>query len=506
LPRHISNCYSFFYHPLLCLFAPANSAQMRTPRRGNGATAILALLLACALPAVCSQAGTSTSTVGGRESTTFSFPNFQKILLQSPDNLTFSSNASVSQDALQIIPDTVNRAQSFLINQAGRVFYATPFVLWAENASNASADGRYVASFSTVFKVNLYRVNGSFKGEGLSFVVASDNNAEPPAGSYGGYLGLTNASTDGLAGNGFAAVELDTVKQSYDPDDNHVALDVNGVRHRVPTPLGPLGILLAPADNSSNHGNYMGWVDYNGTTRHVWVHMLEGESKPATAVLNASLDLSTVLRDKTAYFGFSASTGITYQLNCVRMWNMTVERLLDGSATAKTLSEWKLAVAIAAPCVAAALALGLLVGLYIKKRKKVGSDLSAVANVGTFDLRSIPGVPKEFKFKELRKGTGNFDERMKLGQGGYGVVYRATVPGDNGNSPGPTPRGRRTSLQSSASSTAFGTGTSSSSLVSVASSCSICSLHIFFFRKFGRDFFLPPTCSLHIVPFKLQIT
>jgi serine/threonine protein kinase len=43
-------------------------------------------------------------------------------------------------------------------------------------------------------------------------------------------------------------------------------------------------------------------------------------------------------------------------------------------------------------------------------------------------------VPKEFEFKELRKGTGNFDERMKLGQGGYGVVYRATVPGDNGQS------------------------------------------------------------------------
>jgi len=50
------------------------------------------------------------------------------------------------------------------------------------------------------------------------------------------------------------------------------------------------------------------------------------------------------------------------------------------------------------------------------------------------DLRSIPGVPKEFDFKELKKGTNNFDEKMKLGQGGYGVVYRGTVLGEHGRS------------------------------------------------------------------------
>jgi hypothetical protein len=399
---------------------------MGISRRDHRATAILALLMVCALPAVRSQAATSTSTVGGREFTTFSFPAFDNDLLQSPETLTFSSNATVFQNALQITPDTSNSPVRFLTNQAGRVFYATPFVLWAENATS---DGRHVASFSTVFKVNLYRVNPSVKGEGLSFLVASDND-EPPAGSSGGYLGLTNASTDGLDGNGFAAVELDTVKQSYDPDDNHVALDVNGVRHSVATPLGSLGIQLAP-ENNTNNGDYLVWVDYNGTTRHVWMYMSKGQLKPAAAVLNASLDLSRVLRGKTAYFGFSASTGVTYQPNCVLMWNMTVERLHDGTATAKTISGWKLGVAIGVPCVAAALALGLLVGLYIrKKRKKVGADPSAVPN-GTFNLMSIPGMPKEFDFKELRKGTGNFDERMKLGQGGYGVVYRATVPGES---------------------------------------------------------------------------
>ncbi|KAL6633670.1 hypothetical protein ACP70R_026341 [Stipagrostis hirtigluma subsp. patula] len=405
-------------------------------RRGHCATSCLAILLlllsvaVCSLPAVRAQATTFTSTVAGREFTTFSFPEFKRNLLQLPANLTFSGNATVNQGALQITPDTGNNADTFFVNQTGRVLYPSPFVLWADSASNSSADGRHVASFSTAFKVNLFRVNKTVKGEGFAFLIASGND-EPPHGSAGGYLGLTNASTDGNATNGFAAVELDTAKQPYDPDDNHVGLDVNGVRHAVFAPLAPFGFELAPTDDGT--GNYFVWVDYNGMTRHVWVYMSHNDSKPAAAVLDAPLDLSAVLRGKKAYFGFSASTGVQYQLNCVLMWNMTVERLHDDSVPKKALSGWKLGVAVGVPC-AAALALGLIAGLYImKKRKKIGDDPSSVGN-NHIDLRSIPGVPKEFDFKELRKGTNNFDEKTKLGQGGYGVVYRATVLGENGQS------------------------------------------------------------------------
>lgn len=410
-------------------------------RRGGRATTNLALLLllACVAVAVCStsaalaQATVSTSTVAGVDFTTFSFPGFDK----NPTDLTLWGNASVNQNALQITPDTGNNANSFLVDQAGRAFYATPFTLWAANASSSNssaAAGRRVASFSTVFKANLYRQNQTVKGEGLAFVVASGNGGPPP-GSYRGYLGLTNASTDGLAANGFVAVELDTVKQPYDPDDNHVGLDLNGVRSVSAVPLAPYGIQLAPNDTSSS-GDQMVWVDYNGTARHVRVYMSANGSsdKPATAVLNASLDLSEYLLGNDAYFGFSASTGVGYQLNCVLMWNMTVEVLHGARVPGKRLSGWKLGLAIGVPC-AAGLALGLLAGLYLmKKRRKVGDDPSSVFHNNAIDLRSIPGVPKEFDYKELRKGTDGFDDKTKLGQGGYGVVYRATVPGDGGQS------------------------------------------------------------------------
>uniref|UniRef100_A0A0A8Y307 Protein kinase domain-containing protein n=1 Tax=Arundo donax TaxID=35708 RepID=A0A0A8Y307_ARUDO len=50
-------------------------------------------------------------------------------------------------------------------------------------------------------------------------------------------------------------------------------------------------------------------------------------------------------------------------------------------------------------------------------------------------IRSLAGGPREFEYRELRKATNNFDEKMKLGQGGYGVVYRGVVVGDH-TSPG----------------------------------------------------------------------
>ncbi|CAD6242679.1 unnamed protein product [Miscanthus lutarioriparius] len=209
-------------------------------RRGGRATTTtsLALLLllasvaVCSIPAVLAQATTSTSTVAGRDFTTFSFPGFYD---KTPADLTLSTNASVNQKALQITPDTGNSATSFLVNH-------------------------------------------------------------------------------------------------------------------------------------SSSGNYMVWIDYNGTTRHVWVYMSADNTKPDTAVLNASLDLSKYLLNNKGYFGFSASTGVDYQLNCVLMWNMTVE-VLHGESVPKKLSGWKLGLAIGVPC-AAALALGLLAGLYLMKKKR----------------------------------------------------------------------------------------------------------------------------------------
>jgi hypothetical protein len=403
------------------------------------------LLLAAASAVAVTSAAASTSlatnaTAGplspagpdGGNVTGFSFSRF--VGANRGANVTVLGDAGISQGALQITPDTINDAATFLTHKSGRVLYATPFKLWHREGrhgggANATVgDGKRVASFSTVFTINIFRPNGTEPAEGFAFVIAPSAD-EPPAGSSGGYLGLTNAATDGNATNQIVAVELDTEKQSFDPDDNHVGLNVNSVVSVTNASLKPLGIEISPAKPT----NYTVWVDYDGGVRRIAVYMaVAGKAKPRRAVLAAPLDLAATVAE-WSYLGFSASTGSKYQLNCVLAWNMTLEKLPcnddDGGDARRRTVGLAVGVPVGVTALAAAAVLAYVcVANWRKAAHGGGEDGSAIT--GTM-IRSLAGGPREFEYREIRKATNNFDERMKLGQGGFGVVYRGVVVGDH---------------------------------------------------------------------------
>ncbi|KAH0457560.1 hypothetical protein IEQ34_012875 [Dendrobium chrysotoxum] len=348
----------------------------------------------------------------------FSFPSFHS---STNNNFNFSADASVGQGALQITPDTINDLR-YLLNRSGRILYSRSFRLWESNRT---------ASFNTSFSINIYRPsNTTPAGEGLAFIIAPDADGPPP-GSYGGFLGLTNSTTDGRPSNRIVAVEFDTVKQPYDPDDNHVGLDINGVTSEISASLTPFGIQIAPVEAV----NYTVWIDYDGRVGAIEVYMArKGELQPEKPVLAGKVDLSLYV-NQDSYFGFAAATGAKdYELNCVLDWTLTVENLDDEDKKgvfAPAGTGWKVAVGIAAGVVVLAVVAGTATALlYSKNRRKRKKKAMVDPSVLTGTLKSLPGMPREFEYKELRKATNGFDERMKLGQGGFGIVYKGVIAGE----------------------------------------------------------------------------
>ena len=106
-----------------------------------------------------------------------------------------------------------------MVNKSGSVLLQRRFTMWrrVDNGSgSATAPRVQVVSFNSTFSINVFHLPDSspWPGEGLTFVVAPSRD-EPPPGSYGGYLGLTNATLEANptpTRNRFVAVEFDTTK------------------------------------------------------------------------------------------------------------------------------------------------------------------------------------------------------------------------------------------------------------------------------------------------------
>ncbi|KAM7523927.1 hypothetical protein LguiA_013829 [Lonicera macranthoides] len=99
--------------------------------------------------------------------------------------------ATISNDALQLTPDTANSPGVFdTANKSGRVLLPRQFKLFLQ--SNTSR----IASFNSSFLINISPPrNSTSKGEGLAFVIVP--NPDVPVDSHGEYLGLTNSSLNG---------------------------------------------------------------------------------------------------------------------------------------------------------------------------------------------------------------------------------------------------------------------------------------------------------------------
>ncbi|KAF3967486.1 hypothetical protein CMV_008519 [Castanea mollissima] len=334
----------------------------------------------------------------------FSFPDF----LPNDNNIIVSGTASkaqVDEHPSIRLTDNVDDLSDNKYSAIGRAYYYKPILLW-DSTTNVTTN------FTTTFEFVIRTRNGessyNSSGGGIAFFITSEDSVDAPTNSGGSYMGIFNGTTEGKSSSKMVAVEFDTWQDEEwgdAPSDNHVGIDVNS--------------LVSKANSTWNltSGDILvATVSYDGTSEilSVFLKYLNLPNLPLN--LTHNVKLRDVLPEKVM-MGFSAATGGGVPVQAIRSWNFS--STLDLGSTQNggkgSFKMWLIGLIIGLVLL---LVVGLSFGSYIlwrnSKRKVAEEDEELIEVTG----------PKMFAYKDLVVATNNFSEEGKLGQGGFGSVYK----------------------------------------------------------------------------------
>ncbi|KAE8688681.1 putative L-type lectin-domain containing receptor kinase I.11 [Hibiscus syriacus] len=315
------------------------------------------------------------------------------------------------------------------VMQIGHAFYPSPINF---NTSSSSSTSLPSLSFSTNFVLAIVPGPRDATGHGIAFVISQSTDFSHAAPIQ--YLGLVDESTNGNSSNHFFAVEFDTINSidMGDIDDNHVGIDLNGVKSNKQVTARYFSneerrnISL---NLKSGHPIQV-WIDYNGHQQLLNVTLApDNVPKPNPPLLSTSIDLSDILMD-TMYVGFSAATGSiqsTSSSHYILGWSFN----RSGEAQSLEVSEMpKLpknggrsnTVRLISIIAAVLLLLVIIGATYVYRRKKYEEVHE--------DWEKEYG-PHRFSYKTLYIATKGFKDKQLLGFGGFGKVYKGTLPYTN---------------------------------------------------------------------------
>ncbi|KAF5446878.1 hypothetical protein F2P56_032474, partial [Juglans regia] len=326
------------------------------------------------------------------------------------------SQANLHLDGIaEILPNGLLQLTDSSNQKLGHAFYQLPI-----NFSTISS-----LSFSTnfVFAMVPQEQEPELGGHGIAFTIS-------PSRSFNGlesqYLGLFNYSNNGLTSNHILAVELDPVKSpEFEDIDNHVGIDVNDLR----------SLESAPAAYYSNEerrnislelqsGNRMQlWIDYDEAEKLLNVTLAPIRTpKPDCPLLSTPINLSKIVLE-SMYVGFSASTGSVSSHHYILGWSFNKSgqaQSLDISRLPTLPPRRKQIVLIRALLIVAVVLLITITGaayyFWRKKYEEVREDWESEYGTHRFSYKSLYKATKGFKAKEI------------IGEGGFGKVYRGTLP------------------------------------------------------------------------------
>jgi len=163
-----------------------------------------------------------------------------------------------------------------------------PRSVWATQPVNPAA------SFSSTFDVSIHDTN-FVPADGVVFALQSTTGGIAAVGGGGGDIGIGGVTPS-------VAVEFDTYTNPWDPNANHIAVDVNGdVGAPVAVADSPLALFGTP---------FTARVAYDAPTTTLTVFIGPQGSVPATPLITTKVDIAATLGTASpAYAGFTGSTG-----------------------------------------------------------------------------------------------------------------------------------------------------------------------------------------------------
>jgi hypothetical protein len=292
--------------------------------------------------------------------------------------------------------------------------------LWDKTSRNLTD---FTTDFSFVID-SRENTNITYYGDGLAFFLAP-NGSTTTTDSDGGAMGLCRRNqTLNTTGNHFVAVEFDIFSnKEWDPPSVHVGIDINSMESVAN--VSWLGANISITEGRTNEAR----ITYNSSSHNLSV-LFTGLINNATVwqSLSYKIDLRDYLPEWVT-FGFTAATGRDTAMHTIRTWNFT--STLEDIVTKPRKSN-RLGLAIGLGVGGSFLVGGfalILFCLWKRKNSYTAEDL-AFDRCMDEEFERETG-PKRFSFKELARATNNFNDEEKLGQGGFGGVYRGFLQDSN---------------------------------------------------------------------------
>jgi hypothetical protein len=187
-----------------------------------------------------------------------------------------------------------------------RLADATDWSSGSAFTSNAIALGDE-NSFSTYFRFRITDAGGvsdedGTGADGLVFVVQTVSNNVGGAGGGIGYGGISPS----------LGVEFDTYHNPFDPNGNHVGIDLDGSLTSQAT--------TTETTRFNNDEVWSAWIDYNGLTNQLEVRWSMDAARPTAPQLSLVVDLAADLGQDTAFVGFTSGTGAAYGNHDILSW------------------------------------------------------------------------------------------------------------------------------------------------------------------------------------------